>query len=358
MFIVLGPKNSIVIYTPTYHKSLGCQYYLRMLLRTIEENGYKAYLYIDDQETLLRTLYAKFAKWSLKEKITWEFMGRRIANKILKNITPTSILLTTDVSASAIPFLKIRGIKTILLLVDLTVDWLNIAGKTREKILTILSEYASQADLIVVPSNNFKEKVYKELGINSIVCPPGLELKVTLEEALSRPFNNICILHARQIAHPVEATTINLIASYLATEDKYLLYLLRAGRYYTHVKSAKVRWYYYSSLKSALENLKKCHIGLIATPRYAPTFTSYWFYLSLLQPIVAITKSPIENTFSLSIDEFLKKPNLYVNRVIDEINLIINDYDKIIKNIYSSILSDSIRNRAHSQFILYIKNKI
>ena len=270
-------RNKLVIYTPTYYKSTGLQYRLSMLMKTLKENGYEVHLCVDEYETLIRGLYDKFAKHLLKYEHTWKFIGKHIVNKVLK-YNPDIAFLTIDTTAGAIPLLKSKGVKTVLLLEDLTVDWLQIIGRTREKILKHLSEYALQADLVVVPGNHIREKIRKELGIDPIVCPPGLELRVTIEEALSRSLEKVCILHARRIVHPVEAQLLELISMHFS-KDRYVLYALKAGKYHTRVKSRNICWYYYPTLEDAIKHVKKCHIGLIATPRVAPTFTSYWFHL-------------------------------------------------------------------------------
>jgi len=321
-----------------------------MLIKTLKENGYEVHLYVDEHETLIRGLYNRFARYLLKYEYTWEFIGKHIANKVLK-YNPDIVFLTIDTTAGAIPLLKSKGTKTVLLLEDLTVDWLQIIGRTRERILKHLSEYASQADIVVVPSREFGDKVRKELGIVSIVCPPGLELKISLKEALLRPLDKIYILHARQIEHPMEAQLLELIAKQLP-ENKYVLYALKAGRYYTNVKSRKIYWYYYPTPEEAVKHLKKYHIGLIATPRNAPTFTSYWFHLSLLQPLITITPKPIEtgNSIYITPKEFLKKPWTIRNFI----NNIVSRYFSMVKDLYKNVLAHE-RSNAHKKLIDILK---
>jgi len=347
--------NRLVIYTPTYHKSTGLQYRLSMLIKTLKENGYEVYLHVDEHETLLRSLYARTAKHLLQYKYIWEVIGKHIANTVLK-YNPDIAFLTIDTTAGAIPLLKSKGIKTVLLLEDLTTDWLQVTNKARERILKHLSEYASQADLVVVPGNYFKEKVRSELGIDPVVCPPGLELKITLEEALSRPLDKIFILHARRIEHPMEAQLLEVIAKQIP-EDKYVIYALKAGKYHTKVKSRRIYWYYYPSLEEAVKQLKRSHIGLIVTPRAAPTFTSYWFHLSLLQPPVIVSSKPIEEIESkasihISLrEEFLRNPQ----EIIDLIVNIVSKYPNIVRNLYESI-SMLERNNAHKDLINVLRN--
>jgi len=346
--------NRLVIYTPTYHKSTGLQYRLSMLIKTLKENGYEVYLHVDEHETLLRSLYARTAKHLLQYKYIWEVIGKHIANTVLKYNLDIAFL-TIDTTAGAIPLLKSKGIKTVLLLEDLTVDWLQVTNKARERILKHLSEYASQADLVVVPGEQFREKVKKELGINPLVCPPGLELKTTLEEALSRPLDKVYILHARRIEHPMEAQLLELIAEQIP-EDRYTIYALKAGKHHTRIRSRRIHWYYYLSLEEAVKHLKKHHVGLIATPRTAPTFTSYWFHLSLLQPTIMITSKPpeeTENVIYVPIDEFWEKP-LTVKEAIDKI---ISKYLDIVKNLHKTALALS-RNNAHKELIKVLRQII
>jgi len=328
-------RNMLVIYTPTYYKSTGLQYRLSMLMKTLRENGYKVYLHVDEHETLIRGVYTVFAKHLLRYEYTWRFIGERVASKVLK-YNPDVTFLTIDTTAGAIPLLKSRNVRTVLLLEDLTVDWLQISGKTREIILKHLSEYVSQADLVVVPGNSFKEKVRSELGVDPVVCPPGLELNVTLEEALSRPLDKIHVLHARQIVHPVEAKLLELIAEQMPEDDRYVLHALKAGKYYSKAKSKKIRWYHYPSLEDAIKRLRKYHVGLIATPRTAPTFTSYWFHLSLLQPLITITPKPIEvrGCIHVPLGEFLENPSRWVMKsLIDDVA---SRYSDMIKSLYES----------------------
>jgi len=346
----LRDKNKLFIYTPTYYKSTGLQYRLSMLIKSLKENGYDVHLYVDEHETLVRGLYDRFAKYFLKYEYAWKFIGKYIAKKIL-NYGPNIVFLITDITASAIPLLKSAGINTVLFLEDLTVDWLQITGKARERILKRLSKYVLQADLVVVPGNHFRKKICKELGINSIVCPPGLELRVTVEEALSRSLEKISILHARQIVHPIEAQLLELITIKNFSNDRYVLYALKAGRYHTKVRSRNVCWYYYPTLENAIKHVKKCHIGLIATPRVAPTFTSYWFHLSLLQPLIAVTNRQVERGYWIPFKEFMKKPSV-IEEVVEDI---VSRYRYVIENLYEYITVKLNRESTHRELLRRLK---
>jgi len=346
-------KRKILIYTPTYHASTGLQYRLSMLMKTLRENSFDVKLCVGDNETLTRKAYYRFGKCLLKHEYVWKILGKRAADKIVK-FHPEIAILVTDVITGAVPYLKEKGIKTILFLEDLSVDWLNIGNNDRENILGILSKYVSMADAIIVPGEFFAKKIREELKVDSIVCPPGTELRVKLEEAFSRSLDDkICILHARQIVHPLEARLLEFIAKQLP-KDRYVIYALKAGRYWSMIKNKAIQWYHYPTIRVAVEHLKSCPVGLIATPRAAPTFTSYWFYLSLLQPTIAITPQPLEGPHMHIDIGVLPYERNAISEFLDEV---LARYHRLVEVLYNEITKKLHRRETHKKLITLL-NKL
>ena len=350
-------RTRVLIYTPTYNKSKGLQYRLAMLTKTLQENGYDVILYKDEHENLLRTLYTYTARCLLQAKSVWTYLGNSIGSKVLKNKPyPDIVFLTTDVCSGAIKMIKSHGIKVLLLLEDLSVDWLNIRGFARRKILNNLIYFASEADVIITPSESFSKRINEELGLYSLPIPPGLELQITEEGAKTRirahESDKPRILHARQLVTKQEAKLLNTIAEKI---DGFAeIYALKAGRYYNKVKRrSNIIWYHYQSVHEAIKYLKHCHIGLIATSRNAPTFTSQWFHFSLLQPVITITNNYVDNTSWIPLEDFLNNPR----RLQDEISSLMAVYNWNIERLIQVIKSKYIRHKAHEP-LMKILNKL
>jgi hypothetical protein len=344
-------RTRVLIYTPTYDKSKGLQYRLAMLTKTLQENNYDVTLYKDEQESILRVLYTYTTNFFMQIRGTWTYLGNRIGNKVLKTKPyPDIVFLTTDVCSGAIKTIKSHGIKVVLLLEDLSVDWLNIHGFARKKILDNLASFASDADVIITPSESFSKRISEELGLNTVPVPPGLELQTTEDEAKTRIHvhrsNKPHILHARQLATRQEAELLTILARKLS--DFTEIYALKAGKYQNKVeKRSNIIWYHYQSADDAIKYLKHCHMGLIVTPRNAPTFTSQWFYFSLLQPVIAITNNYIDDTLWISIEDFLDNPQ----RLQSEIADLMTTYEQNVKKLAEVIKSKYIRHKAHEFFV-------
>jgi len=341
-------SGRILIYTPTYEHSKGLQYRLNMLMKSLWENEYTVFLYKDERETLLRKLYGRFARYALQYRSVWECIGESIAKKILKlNRKVDIVFLTTDVCVAAAKDLRKAGLKVVLLLEDLTVDWLNISGKSRDKVLKNLVSFAAECEIIVTPSYEFSERVRKELNLETLPIPPGVELAVTKEDVINRCNQTAkpLLLHARQIITIDEARIISLVCKEL--KGYAMIYALRAGSYVSKVPSYNVTWYHYDSIKEAINNLKKCHIGVIATTRDAPTFTSQWFYFSMLQPVIAITRKPIDDAYWLLLFDFINNPELLKEKLRD----IMENYQSVIRKLEQNIKLKHLRNIAHKRLI-------
>ena len=347
----MSNKSRILIYTPTYDRSKGIQYRIAMLTKSLLENNHDVLLHKDKQESILRSFYAYTARFLLQVRSTWTYLGNKIANKILKSKPhPDVVFLTTDVCSGAVKTIKSYGIKVVLLLEDFSVDWLNIYGSPRKKILDILTSFASEADLIITPSKSFSKRVSEEIGLNTLPVPPGLELQITENEAKTRVYayrsGKPCILHARQLATKQEAELLTIIARKLNNFAE--IYALKAGKYYNKVKARNnIVWYHYQSVDEAMEYLKHCHIGLIVTPRNAPTFTSQWFYFSLLQPVVTITNNCVDDTLWIPIKDFLEDPQRLQKEVAD----LTATYEWNVKRLMQEIKSKYIRHKAHETFV-------
>jgi hypothetical protein len=344
-------RARVLIYTPTYSRSKGLQYRLRMLTKTLQENGYDVALYKDKQENVLRTLYTYTARYLLQVRRTWTYLGNSIGNKVLKSKPrPDIVFLTTDVCSGAVKVIKSYGIKVVLLLEDLSVDWMNIHGFARRKILDNLTHFALEADVIITPSESFSKRINEELGLHSIPIPPGLELQIAEDDAKKRMHayksEKTRILHARQLVTEQEAKLLSIIARRLNGFAE--IYALKAGRYHSKVeKRDNVIWYHYQSVDEAIKYLKHCHIGLIATSRNAPTFTSQWFYFSLLQPVITITNNYVDDTVWIPLEEFLNNPQ----RLLNEISGLMAAYDWNIERLMRVIKSKYIRHKAHEPLV-------
>lgn len=251
-------------------KALGGQFEVRLLC--------------DRREGILRKAYRLLGSSLLTRKWVWEKAGKRIA-KLLIPAKPDVVVLLTDVTAGAIPYLKREGIKTVLSIEDLSAEWLGILNK--EATFSILNFYASLSDAAITVSNKLRKKLI-DIGIEATVVKPGLERTVvSLEEAINRKEHSPILLHAGQIQFDEEKTAfetaINLILR------KYSVMAYSYGPFVSRIKASlpEVSWYNFSSSVEAAQNLKMCTVGFIIRFR-AHNPTRLYFHASMLQPLIAI----------------------------------------------------------------------
>lgn len=100
------------------------------------EGEFEVRLLCDRRERFLRRAYQLLEPALLTRKWVWERVGKRISKVILSE-KPDACVLLTDVTAGAIPFLKKRGVLTILSIEDLTAEWLGISDKENQRFFVL-----------------------------------------------------------------------------------------------------------------------------------------------------------------------------------------------------------------------------
>jgi hypothetical protein len=277
------PELKVAIYAPAYSKSPGTRYKVDMLRKAIMRK-HEAILICDEDESILRHAYRHLGPSLLNWHSTWERIGKRIGNTVL-SADPDAAVLITDISASAIPFLKKNGVKTILSVEDLTPVWLKMSNP--DPFYAQLRSFSRDADGIITVSEDLREKLQR-IGIPSEVAAHGIEkLYVNEEEASGRRARGIVILNSGQVEFEEERKAFEISASKIL--EKYPLMSYSFGRHNPRLqaKFPQITWYNYSSPEEALPHLKECSIGLmIRFNTERPT--RLFYHASMLQPIVAI----------------------------------------------------------------------
>jgi hypothetical protein len=280
------PKLKVAIYTPAYSKSPGTRYKVDMLRKAIMRK-HEAILICDDNESILRQAYRHLGPSLLNWHSTWERIGKRIGSTIL-SAEPDAAVLITDISASAIPFLKRNGVRTILSIEDLTPVWLKMANP--DSFYVQLRSFSKDADGIITVSEALREKLQR-IGIPSEVVPHGIEkLYVNEEEACERRAKGVVILNSGQVEFEEERKAFEISATKIL--EKYPIMSYSFGRHNPKLqaKFPQITWYNYSSPEEAVPHLKECSVGLmIRFNTERPT--RLFYHASMLQPIVAIGDS-------------------------------------------------------------------
>jgi len=136
--------SKVLLFTPVYYSSPGTQARVNLIKRSLNMVGYNTSLIIGN-ENILKKLYTMFGKLLLTRKSVWDLIGRMIAEKILSN-NPESVVLFTDICASAAPYLSRRGIKVVLSIEDLTPEYEEYSVEKSQVFFKLLKEYIMGAD--------------------------------------------------------------------------------------------------------------------------------------------------------------------------------------------------------------------
>lgn len=273
----------VAIYTPAYSKSPGTRYKVDMLRKALMEK-HEVILICDENESILRHAYRHLGPSLLNWHSTWERMGKRIGSTVLSS-EPDAVVLITDISASAIPFLKKNGVRTILSIEDLTPVWLKMANP--DPFYEQLRSFSKEADGIITVSDSLREKL-QGIGIPSEVVPHGIEkLFVNEEEAWRRREKGVVILNSGQVEFEEERRVFEISASRILQKYPIMSYSFGKHNAKLQEKFPQITWYDYSSPEEAIPHLKECCVGLIIRFNTERP-TRLFYHASMLQPIVAI----------------------------------------------------------------------
>jgi hypothetical protein len=298
------------------------------MMKKALEGEFEVQLLSDSSENFLRLVYQLLGKSLLSHKFSWNKIGERIANLIISQKADAAILIT-DVTAGAIPFLKKKGIFTILSIEDLTTDWLAIPNK--EAFFQILSLYSNLSDEVIAVSSDLQNKL-QALGIHAKVVKPGLEkIFVTFKEVVDRKKGSPILLNSGKIQFKESKLAFERTFDKLAIE--YPVKSLRNGKYVNSLRRRfpTIEWYYYSTTEEAIKKLKNCSIGIIIRFN-AHNPTRLYFHASMLQPIIAIGDNWTAEVEKNSIG-VVAEPN----ESLAAVEKIVNDYDFYIKNLGSFV---------------------
>jgi hypothetical protein len=303
---------SIILYTPTYYESPGTQARVDLVRKSLEIAGYKTVL-ISSHESQLQRIYHAFGESLLTLETVWKVMGELTSRLICKQKPKTTILFL-DVSASVVPYLKKRGIKTILSIEDLTPEYKKYSLKASEKFYQILVRYADQADSVISSGYTLSKRL-EHIGLKTIPVPVGLEPHVSIEEALVRP-NPPIILHAGQLNMQRQMEVI------LDLADRYKLMVHDFGILADKLSHPNIEKYREPTPEKATLRGKRAHMGLIVEYKKTYSLNRLYFHSSLLQPMVTEGQGPwFEEASLLGI-------NLYPLNAVEKIA---KNYDRLVK---------------------------
>jgi len=272
--------NKVLLFTPVYYSSPGTQARINFIKRSLNIVGYNTSLIVGN-EGISKKLYAMFGEVLLTRKSIWDLVGRMIAEKILSN-KPESVILFTDICASAVPYLSRRGVKVVLSIEDLTPEYREYSVENSRIFFKLLKEYAMEADLIITPSFTLERRL-RDLDIKAYVVPIGLEPVLGVEEASSR---ELLLLHAGQV------NDRRKLAMILSLAEKYQILLHDVGAFSKRIHHPNVRKYRVTSPEDALRLCKRASIGLVIEHRRAYTLTRLYYHVAMLQPIVGCGIGP------------------------------------------------------------------
>lgn len=303
---------SIVLYTPVYCESPGTQFRVDMIQRSLEMSGYDT-LIIRSKIPNMKKLYDTVGEELITLEAVWKAIGLFISRLIYK-YKPETAILFLDVTASAIPFLKKFGIKTILSIEDLTPEYMKYSSKASEKFYKLLIESADQADLVISPSYTLSQKL-KYMGLKNIPVLVGLEPYVSYEDAIARTYPPI-ILHTGRLNIQKQVDIIFNLA------ERYKLLVHEFGKFANKLNHHNIIKYKTSTPEKAASLVKRAHAGLIIEYRDAYTLTRIYFHLAMLQPIIMYGKgSWIKEISFLGLNTFIS----------NEICKIFQNYESYVK---------------------------
>jgi len=272
--------NKVLLFTPVYYSSPGTQARVNLIKRSLNMVGYNTSLVIGS-ENILKKLYSTFGGILLTRKNVWDIIGRIIAEKVLSN-KPNSVILFTDICASAAPYISREGVKVVLSIEDLTPEYKGYSAEKSQVFFKLLREYAMEADLVITPSFMLERRL-KDLDIKACTVPIGLEPVLNTEEALDR---ELLLLHAGQVNDKRKLAIIMSLA------EKYRILLHDAGAFSKQIRHPNVKKYRLASPEDALKLCKKASIGLVIEYRRAYTLTRLYYHVAMLQPIVGRGMGP------------------------------------------------------------------
>ncbi len=314
-----------MIYTPTYANSQGIAYRVNMMKKALEPK-FEVQVLSDNRENVLRFAYKLLGKSLLTHRITWDKLGERIADLIISQ-KPDIAILITDVTAGAIPFLKKRGIFTVLSIEDLSTDWLAISNK--EAFFQILSSYSNLSDEVIAVSSNLQRKLQK-IGIKAKVVKPGLEkVFAGFQDAIDRKKDSHVLLNSGTIQFKESKLAFEQFFGQLA--NKYLVKSFGRGKFVKdlRLKFPAIEWYDYPTVNEAIHNLEKCSIGIVIRFN-AHNPTRLYFHASMLQPIIAIG-----NEWTSEVEENCLGVVSGPNNSIESIERLVTNYEFYVENIRS-----------------------
>ena len=273
-------NNKVLLFTPVYSSSPGTQARVNLIKKSLNMMGYSTRLIIGD-EGILKRLYSTFGEILLTRKNVWDLIGKIITKKVLSN-KPDSVILFTDICASAVPYISRKGVKVVLSIEDLTPEYKGYSAEKSQVFFKLLKDYAMEADLIITPSFTLERRL-RDLDIKAYVVPIGLEPVLGVEEASSR---ELLLLHAGQV------NDRRKLAMILSLAEKYQILLHDVGAFSKRIHHPNVRKYRATSPEDALRLCKRASIGLVIEHRRAYTLTRLYYHVAMLQPIVGCGIGP------------------------------------------------------------------
>lgn len=300
---------------------------------------------IDEREGILRNFYSFLGPKILKFNWSWKNMGKYIANRIIKE-KPDIVILIIDITASAIPYLKEKGIKVVLSIEDLSWEWLKI--KEKHDIINIFKKHAVLSDKIITISKSLQIKL-KKLSLNSMVVPIGIEkMCISHEDRLKFFKSKNILLHAGKIQHEEEFLIFNQIANKL--KYRYSIKSYMSGKYSKNLvkKFPWIDWYNYTSPEEAINQLKSCSLGIIIRYR-AHKPTRLYYHASMLQPIIAMGDKWTSEVKRNKIGIVTEPENIEQN-----IRILLCNYHEYLYNIKEYAEKNMFEN-AYSPFIHFLR---
>lgn len=281
--MLLTKRNKVVVFAPTYSRSLGIMYRVNMIVEALKQHFEVRLLTIGgSNEPLLRSLYGAVGSRLLEMRTVWEIIGEVISRRIIAE-RPDAAVLVTDVSAGAIPILKRSGIPAVLSIEDLSPEWLG--RKPTERYFEIMREFCHEADGVIAVSEQLKKRLLRE-GINSSVSPPGIRKILFHPKDASSRLSSRSILNAGHLRFKEELEALNKACESLGNSFRVWSYC-KGSPPGPLARLPNIRWYCYPSLDDAIADFRRRPLGMIVRFR-AHCPTRIFLHAALLQPVLAI----------------------------------------------------------------------
>lgn len=272
----------VLIYTPTYWKSPGTQYRIDMLKESLSQAGIDVFVKIS-RENILRNLYKIFSHYLLLNKKTWIIIGKKISTEIAK-YRPTYAILVHDVTACASKYLEAMGIRTIISVEDLSARYnskIYYNFKRRYYIINILCECLKNAWKIITPAYTLSSEISALCGVDVITVPIGLKPYVDFEMAVRRSFP-IKIAHVRWLKNHYN---FDELIKYIHSNKNVIFFIHNIGLV-KNINAPNIIKYRFKRPEEALDFLSRAHYGLIIEYGDFYTLSTFYYHLSLLQPMI------------------------------------------------------------------------